>query len=223
MFFTNRGALRVGPNNWVGTTLKVMLLNSTTVPTRAINTVSEIAGTEISVANYVPGFAGAGRLTLAGKANVENDGSNRVESDANDFVWTNLGAGARIGVLALIEEITNDAGSNVIGFYDLNGDAIAASAATNAAAAVLTVTGHGLSTGDIVTITGAAGGTWTTLNTNRYAVTVIDANTFSIPVNSTGFGTYTASSAQVARPVITNGTTFTATVNALGLLNVSTV
>jgi hypothetical protein len=223
MFVTNRGALRVGPNNWVAQTIRNILLDSQTVPTRLLNTVSEISAREVTLANYVPGFAGAGRLTISGKTIAENDAQNRVEADASDIIHTNLGAGGRLGVLGLWLPGTSDTDSDLFAFYDLNGDALAATAATNAAAAVLTVAGHGLTTGDIVTITGAAGGTWTGLNGNRYAVTVIDANSFSIPVNSTGFGTYTASSAQVARPVITNGTTFTVTVNALGLLNVSTV
>lgn len=68
--------------------------------------------------------------------------------------------------------------------------ALVVTAATTANPAVLTVAGHGYVTGEIVTIAGAL--VSTELN-GQWAVTVLTANTFSIPVNNTH--TYTASSA----------------------------
>lgn len=70
------------------------------------------------------------------------------------------------------------------------------SAATKANPCVITATTHGFSTGDTVTISGVVG--MVQLNTNRYIITVVDANSFSLsdlfgnPVDSTGFSTYTS-------------------------------
>lgn len=65
---------------------------------------------------------------------------------------------------------------------------VSVSSATNANPAVLTSTGHGFNTisRPSVTISGATGN-WAAINITTIA-TVIDANTFSIPVDSTTFG-----------------------------------
>lgn len=84
---------------------------------------------------------------------------------------------------------------------------VAISAASNAAAAVLTSTGHGLyaSALPLVTISGGTGN-WAAANGTRTA-TIVDANTFSIPVNSTGFGAltgtlvFTTQSPRTTRPL----------------------
>lgn len=62
------------------------------------------------------------------------------------------------------------------------------SAISNAASAVVTATAHGLhpDSNPTVVITGGTGN-WAAFNGTR-TVTVIDANSFSVPVNSTGFG-----------------------------------
>lgn len=67
---------------------------------------------------------------------------------------------------------------------------VAISAVSKASAAVVTSTGHGfpISARPIVTISGATGTGWTGINAT-WTATVIDANTFSIPINSTTFGT----------------------------------
>jgi len=67
---------------------------------------------------------------------------------------------------------------------------VAISAVSKASAAVVTSTGHGftLLTRPQVTISGATGTGWSAINATHVA-TVIDANTFSIPIASTGFGT----------------------------------
>jgi len=49
-----------------------------------------------------------------------------------------------------------------------------------------------LTDGDIVFVQGFIDEGWTTLNHRFFVVTVIDESSFSIPVNSTGFVTYTA-------------------------------
>lgn len=59
-----------------------------------------------------------------------------------------------------------------------------------AAAAVVTSTAHGfpISGRPKVTISGATGTGWTAINA-EWTATIIDANTFSIPIDSSGFGT----------------------------------
>lgn len=61
---------------------------------------------------------------------------------------------------------------------------------TSANPCVVTWTNHGLSTGDLVSFSGITQSDWTALNGNSYPVTVLTANTFSIPFNSSGFGSY---------------------------------
>lgn len=61
--------------------------------------------------------------------------------------------------------------------------------ATKADPVVLTVTGHGYSTGDVVYITNVAG--MTQLNKNTYRITVLDPNTFELNnTDGTNFTTY---------------------------------
>lgn len=78
----------------------------------------------------------------------------------------------------------------------------AVSAATNATAAVLTSTAHSFPVGTGVTLTFAGfTGSWVSLN-GAHAITVIDANTFSVAINSTAFGALTGS------PVYLSGSAF---------------
>lgn len=67
---------------------------------------------------------------------------------------------------------------------------VAISAVSKANPAVVTSTGHGfaISARPYVTISGATGTGWTGINAT-WVATVIDANTFSIPIDSSGFGT----------------------------------
>jgi hypothetical protein len=64
-------------------------------------------------------------------------------------------------------------------------------AVTQANPAVVTSATHGLSDGDVVEISGIVG--MTELNSNRYVVNVLTANTFELlGVNSTGYGAWTS-------------------------------
>lgn len=67
---------------------------------------------------------------------------------------------------------------------------VAISAVSKANPAVVTSTGHGfpISSRPTVTIIGATGTGWTGINAT-WTATVVDANTFSIPIDSSGFGT----------------------------------
>lgn len=73
-------------------------------------------------------------------------------------------------------------------------------AATNAAAVVLTVVGHGLSTGDGITISGGTGN-WAAIN-GAWTITVTGANTFTIPIDSTTFGALTGTPVFPSRPTL---------------------
>lgn len=63
------------------------------------------------------------------------------------------------------------------------------SATSNAAAAIITSVGHGLTTGDVVFIKGGTG-SWTPVNLS-FVATALTANTFSIPLDTSGFGAVT--------------------------------
>lgn len=81
------------------------------------------------------------------------------------------------------------------------GTAKTISGGTAADPAQITVTGHTLSTGDRVYITGLGGG-WTALNNRTFTVTVIDPNTLSLDdEDGTGFGTFSVNgNLQLADP-----------------------
>lgn len=71
------------------------------------------------------------------------------------------------------------------------GNAMNISAATKANPCSLTVTGHGFSTGERITIAGVGG--MTQLNGNSYTITVVDANTFTLNgTDSSAYGIYTS-------------------------------
>jgi hypothetical protein len=67
---------------------------------------------------------------------------------------------------------------------------VSISAITKAAAAQITANGHGRATGDWVEIYGVAG--MTQINGAFAPCTVINANTLTVPIDSTGFTTYTS-------------------------------
>lgn len=75
------------------------------------------------------------------------------------------------------------------GAYVLNGTK-AISAITQAANGQVTAAGHGYSTGDRVFFTGIGG--MTQLNGRSADIAVVDANNFTIGINTSGFGVYTA-------------------------------
>lgn len=92
--------------------------------------------------------------------------------------------------------------NNEVGINSGSNATTAISAATNATAAVLTSTAHSLPVGTGVTLTFSGfTGNWTPLN-GAHAITVIDANTFSVAVNSSAFGALTGT------PVYLSGSAF---------------
>ncbi len=61
---------------------------------------------------------------------------------------------------------------------------------------ITTTANHGLVTGDSVYLSTFTGD-WAALNGTRYAVTVVDADTFSVAVDGTGFTSYSSNAGQV--------------------------
>jgi hypothetical protein len=75
---------------------------------------------------------------------------------------------------------------------DLIGSIMGVSGASNANPGVITTDlNHGYQTGQDVTFSGMTGGNWTTLNGTTQAIEVLSETTFSIPFDTTEFGTYT--------------------------------
>lgn len=112
-----------------------------------------------------------------------------------DYIRTFLIGRVAFNSIPIVDnEVGINSGSNVT---------TAVTAATNATAAVLTSTGHNFPVGTGVTLTFSGfTGNWTPLN-GAQAITVIDANTFSVAINSTAFGALTGS------PVYLSGSAFT--------------
>jgi hypothetical protein len=220
---TNRGITRVATVGWGNLTAPhaLLLARDAAVPTRAINNVGEID--EYAGTGYTGGFGGSSRVAMASLAVSEDDSGNRAELTAAAMAFSSVTGPAPVAPAVLVaEEITDNAGSNVIGWVPVKttGNVIDVTAASEANPAVLTTDGdHDLSTDDLVYIEGFAGGTWDDeLNGKWFKVTVVDANEFSLQgVNSTAFGTATFATAKVYRPIPMNGATFTVTPNAEGL------
>lgn len=88
---------------------------------------------------------------------------------------------------------------------------------SQAVAAVVTATAHGFSSGQTVYLTSVTG--MTQINNQNYVITVINANSFSIPVDSTGFQPYISGGVAVnqtlpaasKRVILTNGPSAIAT------------
>lgn len=105
----------------IADTLKVLLVG-TGVPYTADadhRFVSSVAASEISVANYVGGFGGAGRKALTSRTLQVDDTNDWGIFDAADLTWTALGTGATVGGAVLFKELTSDALSPLIAYFAL--------------------------------------------------------------------------------------------------------
>jgi hypothetical protein len=81
---------------------------------------------------------------------------------------------------------------------NLTGSVMFATSISNANPAVIvTNLFHGYQSGQVIEMAFAAGGTFNLLNNTPLEVTVITPTSFSIPINTTAFGTYLSSSAQI--------------------------
>ena len=83
-------------------------------------------------------------------------------------------------------------------------------AATKANPGQITVTAHGLNNGEKVLISGVGG--MTELNGNVYTITVVNANNFTIGVDTTGFTTYTSGGLAEKQRHVDNGDSLLVTV-----------
>lgn len=105
----------------------------------------------------------------------------------------NMGSGANRGVFALVGSqsgTTNTIDALKIGGVTIPKHNFTVTGATKANPCVITSPNHGMLNNSRVTFSGVGG--MTQLNGNTYTVTYVDANSFSIGVDSTGYGTYTS-------------------------------
>jgi hypothetical protein len=110
--------------NLTGSTLKVVLVNSSYVPGQTDLVVSaggsDVASAEISVSGYTPGWGGSGRKTLANKVLSSTNGAVVPKLTADNIVWSSLGSGATIAGAVIIKEgVANDTTSRVIAYFGL--------------------------------------------------------------------------------------------------------
>lgn len=104
---------------------KVMLVTSAYVANRDHDFVDEGGANdptdaEITATNYTRGFGGAGRKA-ATVGFSEQDANDRAIITIGDLTWTALGGAVNdtIAAAILIKEITNDAASKLIAYFDL--------------------------------------------------------------------------------------------------------
>lgn len=109
--------LRAGHNFATGDFRVILVMTNTTADTdQDVEFVGDI-GTldEYDGANYV-------RKALANEAVTDDAPNNRGEFDADNVVWTALGAGTRQAAgMILYRHVTNDADSPIIGWIDTGG------------------------------------------------------------------------------------------------------
>lgn len=106
-----------------GADLRVLLVNSGYVFSKAHNFVADVAANEISAVGYA-------RQTLANKVVVEDDSNNRAYLDADDPVFPSMAAGQTIGGAVLFRHTGNDATAPCIIFIDVADVATAGTAWT---------------------------------------------------------------------------------------------
>lgn len=111
-----------GTLNVSSSTLKVMLVTSGYTFNRDHDFVdaggaNDPIDAELSGTGYTAGFGGAGRKTIANKVFTEDDTNDLGWMDCDDVVWTAINAGTAAACI-VIKEITNDAASLLIAFFD---------------------------------------------------------------------------------------------------------
>lgn len=125
----------------------------------------------------------------------------------------------RLSRLFVSQSIGNSSASpwTFILYYFSTGVSGSITAITNASPGQVTSPHHGLSTGMKVTFSGVGG--MIQLNNNTYTITVVDANNFTIGVDTTPYGTYTSGGIWFNQPnaeiaagslsIVMGGVTFT--------------
>lgn len=110
-----------------GDTLKIMLVSDSytfnknhTVIDNGANDGTDPSFCELSATNYTGGYGGGGRKTATVTRTV-NTTAGRIEYAIDDVTWTSLGGASNdtIGGAILVKEITNDAASRLIAFFDV--------------------------------------------------------------------------------------------------------
>lgn len=107
----NRGLSEWG-DNFTGGTIKALLVQNTYVPDPDHDFVASVASDEVADASYA-------RKTLASKTETVDDVNNRVKFDCADIVWTALAGGDTVSAVVIYLEVTNDADSILLAYYDV--------------------------------------------------------------------------------------------------------
>lgn len=118
-----------GALTYLSSTWKMLLLGTATAYTPNVDHdfldmggANDPTDSEISTTNYVGGFAGGGRKTLASKTITTVDASDRVEYSSAGITWTALGpatAGPTVAAGIIANELTNDAASVILIYVDV--------------------------------------------------------------------------------------------------------
>jgi hypothetical protein len=146
-------------------------------PTSGITAITNAIGAQVTTST-AHGLTTGQRVQISGVAGAT--GANGIWTvtlvDTTHFTIDNAGAPGAYTSGGLVETL--------VPLPKSGGGTTAITGISQAAAAVVTAAGHGLTSGQLVTITGLSG-PQANLTNGTFPVIVLDANTFSIPVNTT--------------------------------------
>lgn len=186
--------------NDAGTDIQMLLLRSTGSYTFDPDDlyVADIftgGGVEISVTSY-------SRKSMANKSLAIDNTNDAGVADCDAIVFGALEVGQTVDAFVIFEQVTNDADSKLIAFFDGKSDLVAAApvaasltgsitAATKASQCEITSAAHGLSNGDVVFIEDCGG--MTEINNLKFTVANVATDTFELSgIDSTGYTLYTS-------------------------------
>ncbi len=199
----NKAQFRIGNHDtdFATAIFKLMLLRETSTysPLRSDPSVADIlagGGVEVTVPSY-------SRKTLTSNAFAQDDINNRAWFDTDNIVCGNLESGQSCGGFLFYEHIDDEDDANNFPFFWFDGKTTLVivapitapspgfstiTAVTRANPGVVTSVSHGFSSGDMILIKGLVG--MTQLNDLEFTITVLDADTFSLDVDTSAYANY---------------------------------
>ena len=114
-----KAKLSDGTINWIGDTLKLMLVTSAYAPSQSHVNVSSASVTELSGTGYVAGFGGSGRMAIPSKSSsVDSVNHHGDLTETGSVIWSAINAGTVRYVLVIKEVGSADSSSLLVACID---------------------------------------------------------------------------------------------------------